>query len=250
VSAPEPPVDEDDVLELGRQRSRWGSRLAGALTGPLRGLRYVAAAAACVGLAVAVLAALHPARRIDGAGRVALAAPQSSAPRTPPTPGPARPNSYDAPLRAVDALAHRPGALPSYVRQTSPAGACALVRVGRSPERTAERALARVTPRFRVRDRAAVLDQFTGLCALQLRADDVAGTVLVISVVSPTKHHRTGPYDRVQTGFELTPRYATKYAAVTTRGGFNVLVGATGRSRSLPTDRQLIELAHDPALTW
>lgn len=237
--APEPP---EDLLEVGHERSEAVARLLGRL----RGLRSLAAAAACVGLAVAVVATLHPTSRVDGTGHLALSTGHPIAP----APHPPRPNSYDAPLRAVDALAHHRGALTGYVRQTSPAGACALVAVGHSPQRSVRRALRRITPRFRVRDSAAVLDEFTGLCALQLRADDVSGTVLVVSVVSPAGHRRTAAYDRVQTGFELSPRTATKYAAVTTRRGFTVLVGATGSGRFLPTDRQLIDLAHDPALTW
>jgi hypothetical protein len=155
-----------------------------------------------------------------------------------------------APLLAVRGLAHHRGPLLGYVRQSSPAGVCALVAPGRSPVRLMSRAIRRVAPGYRITDSAMVLDQFTGLCSVQLRAVNRIHDILVVSVAAPPAHTSRSAFDRVETGIQGGSRVTTKYAIDHSRSGFRILVGATGPNRRLPRAQDLVRLASQPALTW
>jgi hypothetical protein len=112
------------------------------------------------------------------------------------------------------------------------------------------RAIRRVAPGYRITDSAMVLDQFTGLCSVQLRAVNRIHDILVVSVAAPPAHTSRSAFDRVETGIQGGSRVTTKYAIDHSRSGFRILVGATGPNRRLPRAQDLVRLASQPALTW
>lgn len=228
-------ADIEDLLELGGGSPRWLRRLGAKWAA----LRYGTPLLLCAALAVGGLVAWTTV----GHSPSPTAAPSTRLGRTP------RPAFNSAPLLTVRGLAHHEGPLIGYVRQSTPVGACTLVKPGHSPLPLIGRAIHRIAPHYRVVDSAMVLDQFTGLCAIQLRARNKLGDVLVVSIASPPGHTRHAPYDRVETGFESGPR-STTYALDVSRTGFRILVGATGPERGLPLSTDLARLASARALTW
>jgi hypothetical protein len=233
----------DDLLELGRDGPGPVARLMGR-----RPWLRPAVAIAAAGLIVAgVAVGSHGGRRVPTA---APSRPHHVATATS-VPAPAVVSHFaDAALAAIRAMATQPGRLQDYVRQNSPAGTCALVAPGHSVRGAVTAAVKRALPDFRVHGFGMVLDEFTGLCAVELRGRNTAGDVLIVSAESPARRGRHTPFSHVQTGFEVSPHSGTKYATVTSPDGFTVLVGATGPMRRLPSDRRLSSLAQDPALTW
>lgn len=233
----------EDLLELGRD----GPGPLARLVQHRPWLRPAAAIGAAGLIAAGIVLGSH-----SGSHEPDVTSPRPThlATNPPPPVSHARPTFADTALAATRALAGQRGRLPDYVRQDSPAGACALVPPGRSVKETMTAAVERAAPGFRVQGFGMVLDEFTELCAVQLRARDAAGDVLVVSAESPGRRHPHTRFSRLQSGFEVSPHSVTKYATITTPAGFTVLVGATGRMRRLPSDRLLSSLAHDRALTW
>ena len=80
----------------------------------------------------------------------------------------------DQAVDMVAATAREQGRLHDFIRSTSAAGSCALVRIGDMPEPRLVAAVRRALPSYAVRDIARTLDQFTGMCTLELRAADPA----------------------------------------------------------------------------
>jgi len=229
----------EDVLETGRRSPRWERFAARTWT-----YRYAVGMLAGVALLIALLVAIGP----DGT----VAGHASSAIRHPlPTTSPARvhPRGYDALIVAVRELALQRAPLGIYERQDAAAGDCALVTPGHSPRHRVSRLIRRAAPRYRLQDTGEVLDQFAGLCLLQVRLRSPGGDVLVARIASAVASSHRSVTDQVQTGFEVTPHETTKYALVRLHG-FEILVGATGRPRGLPAAATLVALAQDPALTW
>ena len=229
---PEP----DDVLDLGPRRE---SRFAGRWSGRGRGFRV----AVWTG-AVVVLGGLV-ATQVAGSGSSPRPVDPSSAPDTTRPP----PSAGQVALTEVAALADRSTPLADFVRATSPAHSCASVAVGRSPVHDVTVTLAAALPGFSVSDEGRTLDQFTGLCSLQVRAVRADGTVAVLSIASPVPgsapvrpRHLDG---RLGTG-----RAETRFATVTSRTGWTVLAGVVGPTAGLPTQDDLRRLAAAPALTW
>ncbi|MGH8981317.1 MAG: hypothetical protein ACRDWE_09905, partial [Acidimicrobiales bacterium] len=149
----------------------------------------------------------------------------------------------------VLALAAHRGPATDFIRQSSPPGACALVKLGHSPTATIARAVRAVLPGFTVMTIARTLDQFTGLCSLEMRSPPTRGAVLVVSIASPGGRSRA-VFDSVRIGFETTADASTKYVLTVTRGGWSVLIGATGIGAALPSAQDMLELARQPMLTW
>jgi hypothetical protein len=151
-------------------------------------------------------------------------------------------------MSAVRELANeRP--LPNYVRQASTARGCALVAVGRSPGRTISAAIGATFPGYVVTDQGRTLDQYTGLCSIEVRAT-YRNAVLFVNVASPPARPSRSTYTRVETGIESDAGLTTKYALTLSKDGWTVLVGATGPTAVLPGANELVRLAQDPTLIW
>jgi hypothetical protein len=231
----QPDADLDDLLDVGRAPPRW----LGHVSAQWARLRYGTPLLVCAALVVTGIVAWTTVEH----GNSPAAAPSTVLTR-------GRPPFNSAPLIAVRGLAHQAGPLFSYVRQSTPVGACALVKPGHSPLPLISRAIHRIVPRFRVMDSATVLDQFTGLCAVQVRAKNRVGDVLVVSIASPTEDASHWTFDRMETGIAIGPGPTTLYALNITTRGFRILVGATGPDRGLPGSDDLLRLANARAMMW
>lgn len=238
----EPNRDSDELLDVGHASPNWMARLRR----PEHRLRYGAPLLICAALAALGLVTW---RTLVHHSTPPLAPSRPAAAPSRPAAVP-RPTFNSGPLLAVRGLAHHRGPLVGYVRQSTTAGACALVAPGRSPVRLISRALRRIAPGYRITDSAMVLDQFTGLCSVQLRGINRVHDVVVVSVAAPPTHAPHSSFDRVETGIQGGPRTTTKYALDVSRTGFRILVGATGPARRLPRAQDLVRLASQPALTW
>ncbi len=199
------------------------------------------AAAAVIGAAVARSSNPGPEQRITSAGPTVHNRGEIAAPA---------PSARQSTLDTVRALARRAGPASELIREAAASGGCVLVPVGQSPARAIQHAVRSLLPAFTVTTTARTLDQFTGLCSLDLRSPRVAGAVLVVSVSSPARSARAS-FDHVSTGFETTGSgTATKYVLTVKRDGWRVLVGATGSTAGLPAVEDLLTLAGRRGLTW
>ena len=81
----------------------------------------------------------------------------------------------DRAIALVEASARTGGPLHDYIRSNSTRGACALVRVGTSPQRNIAAAIKVALPAYTVLDVSRTIDQFTALCAISVRAVDAQG---------------------------------------------------------------------------
>jgi hypothetical protein len=159
-------------------------------------------------------------------------------------------------VHAVDPLdqlvveAHLPGALTDYVRSAASGHACAFASPGHLPRETSSAALRRWLPRFSVVDSSQTLDVFAGVCSIQIRARDHAGTIVVLSVTSAGPR-TAGSYGSVlNVEAHSTAAVASNLVSTTTAAGWRVRVGTTGPPADQPATRSLLALAQDPTLTW
>jgi hypothetical protein len=152
-------------------------------------------------------------------------------------------------LAAVRTLADPRAPLTTYVRQASDAAPCESVRVGYSPTRAILSAVRTSFPGYAFKDAGRTLDQYTGLCAIEVRATHAAA-VVVVQVSSPATRTGRRPYTEVETGIETQGGVTTKYALALTGSGWKVLVGASGNSADLPSAQDLVRLSQDAALLW
>lgn len=227
---PDETSGDAEVLDAGSARAGWLMRLMN--PPPRKRSRWRSglwlALALAVGLAVGL--ATHP--------KSTRVVPQSA--------------PHDAArisMATVRALADHDRPPVTYVRQTSPAGACATVAAGHSPRRAISAALRKAFPGYVFKDAALTLDQFTGLCSIQVRAT-YRGAVLVVSVASPAAQVVRATYVRLETGIETVGGVTTKYALALNETGWTVLVGATGQIASLPRADDLMRFVQDRSLTW
>lgn len=230
-----------DVLEVRSVGPRWLRPRAH--TSSRTRLRFAIAIAVLItGVAVLV-------QRPDGRGADTAGAPsRSTAAKAPPQAADA---STSSDFAAVLALAHHRGRLTDYVRQDSPAGSCAPVRVGYSPVGAIVRTATRYVPTLVVIDSSRTLDQFTGLCAVAVRASVARAAVLTISVSAPPARPPRGATSaRIETGIITSGQVTTKYVSVVTTTGRQVVVGDTGPSAAAVPIRDLLTLAQAPALAW
>lgn len=148
----------------------------------------------------------------------------------------------------VAGVAAQPGPLVDYIRSDSPRGECALVAIGTSPQRSITAVLHAAFPRYRVVDVARVLDQYTGLCTLDLRARDGAGSVLVLEVATPRRGRPPPATVDVATQVEATTDIATVRAI--TSAGWQVTIGTVGPPSDRPSDQVLRDFVTSNALRW
>ena len=136
------------------------------------------------------------------------------------------------------------------IRQSSQPHACVPVAVGTSPARGVTAVLHRLDPALRVTDSAWVIDQYTNLCSLQVRARGSAGQVITVSVAAPSARPRRASFDVIEVGIATVEGVTTEYASDVTRDGWTVLVGATGTQRDLPGTAALSGVAAQRQLLW
>lgn len=208
----------DEVLEFGRRPlPRW--------------LTVTALVLCAVGAVVAV-----------------LSTSQHTMPRRPQAVA-TEPSARDQLLDGIVAHARLTSPLVSYVRPDATKGACRLVPLGSNPERTVAARLLDTLPGFRLRDSGRTLDQLTELCQLQLRAEDAAGTVLVLQVAAP---QGAGPHGYTQVVVTATSFGNEVVSAATARtpAGWTITVGSVGPVADQPSSALLTRLAQDPQLRW
>jgi hypothetical protein len=154
-----------------------------------------------------------------------------------------------AALARIQALADQAQPLTDIVRPVSTAGACTMVEAGDSPQRAITAAVRRALLGFTIRDIARTLDQYTGMCAMEVRARDAAGSVLVLDVVAPATDavRRPPPSLRVAS---VEGAVATTSVTVVTQTGWTVVIGSTGRSADAPDTQLLVRLGQDPGVLW
>lgn len=231
AGAPGDEPETDDLLEVGSSRAQWLTRLLNPPRREHSRLRSALALVVALSLGLTVGLATHR----KGADR----APERSVQH----------EVAQISMQAVRALASHRGPLVSYVRQASPARACALVAVGHSPVRTISVAIRRAFPGYTFEDAATTLDQFTGLCSIEVRAARPGG-VVVVRIASPTAHVSEASYTRLETGVETDGGVTTKYALALNQSGWTLLVGAIGRTAHLPGAEAMMRFVQEPSLTW
>jgi hypothetical protein len=236
AEAPSSPAEDDDVLELGRRsgakpwgravaqwRRRW-PRLAGAATAVVVGL---------VAYPVIRSSLSDPSSHSDS--RIASV----------------NESSHAATLAMIETQARQTEPLVDIIRPASTAGACPVVQPGHSAQLEIAAAARRFLPTLTVRDVARTLDQYLGMCAIELRALDAAGSVLVFDIVAPggdnTVRQRT-PSSSVASGRDGTAVITS--VTVVTNTGWTVVIGCVGAASDQPDTQALVRLAQDPALHW
>jgi hypothetical protein len=227
----------EDVLDLGPDRrtglvqQRWMDRLDRVPTVT----RWVVALTAG-GLTVLGYFALRPA---PGGPLVPVAAAPSSEAQF----------ANDSAVDMVAATARDRAPLHDFIRSTSAAGSCALVPIGDMPQRRLEAAVRQALPDYAVRDVARTLDQFTGMCTLELRANNGHGSTLVVNIASPAQVTKN-LFDQTTVASRTDGSAVVSIVSNLTRTGWTVTFGAVGPVADQPSSAVLLALAQDPALLW
>jgi hypothetical protein len=154
------------------------------------------------------------------------------------------------PLDDVRALAETPGKLTDYVRVDTPAGACPLVTPGNSPVDTVLRAERAQLGPVQLLDSGSTIDQATGLCDLAVRSR-LGDVVVTISITPRAGPRHPAAFDRLETGVTTVGGLTVEFGRVISRGGWQVVAGATARrQRDLPGSQQLLALAQEREMLW
>ena len=117
------------------------------------------------------------------------------------------------------------------------------------PESRLVAAVRRALPTYAVRDVARTLDQFTGMCTLQLRAADRHGSTLVVDIASPA-HVTKNLFDQTTVASRTDGDAVVSIVSNLTRAGWTVTFGAVGPVADQPSSAVLLALAQDAALLW
>ena len=155
----------------------------------------------------------------------------------------------DQAVDMVAATAREQGRLHDFIRSTSAAGSCVLVRIGDMPEPRLVAAVRRALPSYAVRDTARTLDQFTGMCTLELRAADPAGSTLVVKIASPARATKD-LFDQTTVASRTDGSAVVSIVSNLTRTGWTVTFGAVGPVADQPSSAVMLALAQDSALLW
>ena len=236
AEAPNSPAEDDDVLQLGRGSGAkpWGRSVA---RWRRRWPRFAAAATAVVVGLVAYTVirssssspSSHSDSHITGAND----------------------SSHDAALAMIETQARQTEPLVDIIRPASTAGACPVVEPGYSAQLEIAAAARRALPTLTVRDVARTLDQYLGMCAIELRGQDAAGSILVFDIVAPegdnSVRQRT-PLSSVVSGRDGSALITS--VTVVTNTGWTVVIGRVGAASAQPDAQALVHLAQDPALHW
>ena len=218
----------DELLDVGHERSRLPRRLA-FLTS-----RRVQLGAGAIALAAAV-------------ALVALPRPDSSATRSS--------NGRSAPVPSafatLAAQASYPGRLTDYVRAFSGPGKCTVGNTPNPPQVSIMAALRGFAPRFGLLDVGRTFDEFAGLCSVQVRARDRAGTTVVINIASPvTPPAPPFTSDLLREASRDDGAVRAEYVQLVEAVGWSVTIGATGPASDQLFFDDMERLARDPSLLW
>jgi hypothetical protein len=234
-SDPRDADEPDDLLQVGRDRrapallqrieSRvWRVRLV---------LRWAVATIASVSVLIIFGLGSSTAHRPTRAGTSTTAAGQPT----------------DPDISNVLATARNSQPLVDYIRSDSVPGACALVPVGRSPQRSVAAAVRRAFPEYEIYDVGRILDQLTAMCAINLRAYDAGGSVLVIEIVAP-QNGAARPFTALNVELFTDGTTTVSMTTAVTTTGWSVTVGTVGPISDQPLSTALLHLAQDPSLVW
>ena len=153
-------------------------------------------------------------------------------------------------LARIRALANQKEPLTDIMRPVSTAEACTMVEPGHSPLRAITAAVRSTLPAFTIRDVARTLDQYTAMCAIEVRADDAAGSVLVLDIVAPGSDTFGQPTQRLSLASRVYGAAVATSATVVTRSGWTVIIGCAGSVADQPDTDNLLRLGQDPSLLW
>jgi hypothetical protein len=168
--------------------------------------------------------------------------------RQPPGPSPSTdtsaPDRQAAALDRLVGLAQSPTAFTDNLRPDAANPPCPAVTVGTNPISALAAVLRARLPTFEVRDSSRTIDASTGLCAIAVRAHDLDGSTVIITVVPP-------PHDAVPDFMvERDNDRATSLDVAVVSAGWRVEVGWTGSTGIQPSYNDLIAIARNPALRW
>lgn len=155
-----------------------------------------------------------------------------------------------APDHMAEVVADARVPLADEIRQSSQPHACTPVAVGHSPAQAVTAALRSLDVTLKVTGSGRVIDQYTDLCELRLRARGATGEVITVAIGAPGAQPRTAAFDRVEVGITTAGRLTTEYAYTVTEAGWTVLVGALGRRQDLPDTETLAAFSQLPRLLW
>jgi hypothetical protein len=183
---------------------------------------------------------------------IALRHGETTTSRPPSTPSSAAPSPVHTPglgtkAGSLIALAEHTAPLSDVVRGGGTRGACALVAPGSSPQTAVVRAIARTLGPIRSAGTSRTIDQFAGLCELQVRVVEAHYTVVAI-VTSPTSAAARRANEFVEVTNTSLGERTLAYVEVIDVQGWHVLIGTLGRQRA--SDQDLLSLAHASALRW
>ncbi len=240
----EPPADlarDEELLDL---RPKWQPpNWLASVAGPL-----VRAAGAVVAGAVVVFALTVQ----SGSDHPPVASPAASEQAG--QPGPPISSPFPTTLRGQMLLeiyqrAHDPSSAVSFIRSDTSASACQYVPAATSPKARAAAALKRALINFALLDTAQTIDKFGGLCSLEVRAQDSAGTVAVLRITSPVEH-QARVTARTDDGAASSAGTTTQFVRVTHREGWAVMVGTSGPTGDEVQRSVLSRLAANRSLLW
>lgn len=145
-------------------------------------------------------------------------------------------------------MARAPSKLVDYVRSDSVYGACKVPAPKSRAPQAVVRAVRRALPAYRIRDIGRIYDQFTGLCSVEVRAVNAAGSTLVLLTVS--SRHPKRPSLSVGDGARVGRIDTVRRVRSVLRNGWSVTVGTVGSPADRLSTATLVQLAQDPALRW
>ena len=237
AEAPGSPIEDDDILELGRKPAskRWGRSVA---QWRRRWPRLAAAATV-----VAVGLVTYPAVRSSLSNPASHRATNSLITSV-------NESSHDADLVMIEAQARQTEPLADIIRPVSTAGACPVVEPGHSPQLAIAASARRTLPTLTVRDVARTLDQYLGMSAIELRGQDAAGSVFVLDVVAPERYPVRQRTPSSSVASRRDGAGVVTSVTVVTATGWTVVIGCVGAVADQPNSAALLHLAQDPALHW
>lgn len=237
----------DDLLDMGSQRQipAWMQRAWRTFTEWVEGVPRTALAVALVLVTAGVV------HTLDG-GRPTTQPPAALPNDHPATVAPTEPPLTErdtVALATIRLLVAQPQ-LSTFIRSDSAAGECPLVQINYSPQRALAAAVHRSLPAFTAREFGRTLDVFSGLCTLQARARNQAGTVFVLTVVAPQSGaHPTG-FQSLAVSSRIEGENVVLAANAIDLAGWTVTIGTIGPNSDRQDFFALARLAADPALTW
>jgi hypothetical protein len=223
------------IDEIDAGGSLLPSRLARLVqTGPLRRATSVATAVLALVVAAAVVDAVATRPSI-------IAGIPSAAPIPPAT---------SSPFERVLGLVQEKR-LTGNIRQASEPSACTTVTPGHSPEQAVLTVLhEQLLQQPSGIETARTLDQFTGLCSLQVRVDEPGGVRLVVLISSPPGRPDLLTLDALEVGLENIGAQSVEYVSEAEHTGWEILIGAVGPPGALPRTSDLARAAGEPQLQW